>query len=100
MYGVKIHFKIWMLLIQQFNELDCEYISHSHCLNSVKRVCASVKVNENPQYILELCPEKKIGAQNYRCFECKSGISFSKYFFLCCIIYVSGGQNSLIFVLI
>jgi len=68
---------IWIPVQSWFCCSDCEYISHSHCLNSIKRVCASVKVNDSPQYILKLCPEKKIGAQNYRCVECKSGISFN-----------------------
>ncbi len=58
--------------------VECDYISHGQCLNSVKRICASVKVKENPCYILEICPEKSLRNQNYRCAECKAGISFSK----------------------
>ncbi|XP_059351977.1 differentially expressed in FDCP 8 homolog isoform X2 [Daphnia carinata] len=63
---------IWIPVQSCFVCLDCEYISHGHCLNSVKRICASIMVKENPTYILEICPEKSLGNQNYRCAECKA----------------------------
>jgi len=69
--------RIWIPIQSWFCCSECEYISHGQCLNSVKRICASLKVNENPEYTMEICPEIKLGIQNYRCFECKSGISFS-----------------------
>ncbi|KAI9550343.1 hypothetical protein GHT06_001570 [Daphnia sinensis] len=68
---------IWIPVQSCFACLECEYISHGQCLNSVKRICASVMVKENPTYIMEICPEKSLGNQNYRCAECKGGILFS-----------------------
>ncbi|KZS03952.1 differentially expressed in FDCP 8 homolog isoform X1 [Daphnia magna] len=68
---------IWIPVQSCFACLECEYISHGQCLNSVKRICASVIVKENPTYILEICPEKGLGNQNYRCAECKAGILFN-----------------------
>ena len=86
-YCIKLD-KINDLTISFFYESECEYISHGQCLNSVKRICASLKVNENPEYTMEICPEIKLGIQNYRCFECKSGISFSKHIFLLKILFM------------
>lgn len=64
--------------INVFLFLECDYVSHGQCLNTVRRVCASVKAKRNLGFILDLCPENTLKNQNYRCAECKAGLLFSK----------------------
>ncbi|KAJ9599757.1 hypothetical protein L9F63_026393, partial [Diploptera punctata] len=54
----------------------CKYSCHVKCLDKVCRVCAHVKVSENPSYISDICPEMGLSVQAYRCAECKAHITF------------------------
>ena len=55
---------------------DCEYVSHGQCLNKIRRICALVKITEKPIYVKDICPERTLDSQNFRCAECKATISF------------------------
>lgn len=57
----------------------CEYRCHGRCVDGIFRRCASVKVAEDASYILEICPEVGLSAQNYKCAECKRLITNSEY---------------------
>jgi len=56
---------------------ECGYCAHIKCLNQITRMCASVRVQQDPTYNLSICAEKGLSAQNYRCAECRQPISFS-----------------------
>ncbi|KAK7085900.1 Differentially expressed in FDCP 8 [Halocaridina rubra] len=62
---------IWGVIHVSYVCLSCGYRCHGRCVNRVRRRCASVKVNEDPSYILNICPEVGLSAQNYRCAECR-----------------------------
>lgn len=49
----------------------CEYRCHGRCVEDTIRRCASSRVSEDPMYILRICPEVGLAAQNYKCAECK-----------------------------
>ena len=68
---------IWIPVQSWFTCSECSYISHVHCLDSVKRVCAAVLIDANPGFISQICPEKGLEDQNFMCAECKTGISYS-----------------------
>ncbi|XP_067139391.1 differentially expressed in FDCP 8 homolog isoform X2 [Centruroides vittatus] len=53
---------------------ECGFKCHTKCLNTIIRVCAKTKVLEKPVYILDICPEVGLSAQNYRCAECRRKI--------------------------
>ncbi|XP_033625957.1 differentially expressed in FDCP 8 homolog B-like isoform X2 [Asterias rubens] len=85
---------IWGMLQSWHKCLECGFSCHSKCLNFVKRQCASTKVKmlhtvtPDPHntvksdqitkrgYIMEICPESGLAAQNYRCAECRAQLSF------------------------
>jgi hypothetical protein len=60
---------------------ECGYCSHEKCLNQITRTCASVKVQEDPTFCLDICKERGLSEQNYRCAECRAPISFSNYYY-------------------
>lgn len=55
---------------------ECGYRCHNKCLDAIKRMCAKVKIQENPTYNLDVCPEVGLAVQKYRCAECHSRILF------------------------
>ncbi|PSN44573.1 Differentially expressed in FDCP 8 [Blattella germanica] len=67
---------IWSVVHSWYQCVDCKYSCHVKCLDKVCRVCAHVKVSENPTYIRDICPEMGLSAQAYRCAECKAHITF------------------------
>ncbi|XP_068219744.1 differentially expressed in FDCP 8 homolog isoform X3 [Palaemon carinicauda] len=62
---------IWGVIHVSYTCTLCGYRCHGRCVNRVQRRCASVKVNEDASYILSICPEVGLSAQNYRCAECR-----------------------------
>ncbi|KAK2143509.1 hypothetical protein LSH36_835g00037 [Paralvinella palmiformis] len=67
---------IWGVVQTWYRCKNCGFCCHEKCLDLVRRTCAHVKVQENPEYILTICPEKTLASQNYKCAECRSDISF------------------------
>ncbi|XP_064467083.1 differentially expressed in FDCP 8-like isoform X2 [Ornithodoros turicata] len=65
---------IWGVLYGFYCCKDCGYKCHYKCLNTITRTCAYRKVLEKPEYILDICPEQGLSAQNYRCVECQTRI--------------------------
>ncbi|XP_045625788.1 differentially expressed in FDCP 8 isoform X2 [Procambarus clarkii] len=62
---------IWGVIHISYICILCEYRCHGRCVEGILRRCASVKVNEDATYILRICPEVGLSAQNYKCAECK-----------------------------
>ncbi|XP_074644650.1 differentially expressed in FDCP 8 homolog isoform X2 [Tubulanus polymorphus] len=71
---------IWGMLQLWYRCEICGYSCHSKCLNVITRMCAITKVNECPTYCLSICPEKGLDAQQFRCAECRTVISFKESF--------------------
>ncbi|XP_053652184.1 differentially expressed in FDCP 8 homolog B isoform X3 [Cherax quadricarinatus] len=69
---------IWGVIHVSYVCALCEYRCHGRCVDGIQRRCASVKVNEDATYILRICPEVGLSAQNYKCAECKRLIT-NKY---------------------
>ncbi|XP_053384754.1 differentially expressed in FDCP 8 homolog [Mercenaria mercenaria] len=79
-YCEKCNAVIWGVLQQWYKCSECGYCSHEKCLNQITRTCAYVKVQEDPIYCLDICPERGLSSQNYRCAECRGPISFKSGF--------------------
>ncbi|KAG7153278.1 Differentially expressed in FDCP 8-like [Homarus americanus] len=62
---------IWGVIHISYICVLCEYRCHGRCVENIQRRCASVRVNEDSCYILRICPEVGLSAQNYKCAECK-----------------------------
>ncbi|XP_063976986.1 differentially expressed in FDCP 8 homolog isoform X2 [Diachasmimorpha longicaudata] len=70
---------IWTMLQSWYMCNDCGYCCHWKCITDVRRVCANVVASEAGGYIFtkEICPEKGLSAQLYRCAECHMKITFN-----------------------
>ncbi|KRZ37415.1 Voltage-dependent calcium channel unc-36 [Trichinella pseudospiralis] len=66
---------IWAFLQPWYFCRLCGFYVHVKCVNSVKRQCASLTVNENPVFELEICPERGLAMQNFQCADCKTQVS-------------------------
>ncbi|XP_030840664.1 differentially expressed in FDCP 8 homolog [Strongylocentrotus purpuratus] len=67
---------IWTLLQTWFKCSECNFGCHGKCLNLVKRKCVSAKISR-PCFDLNICPEKGLSAQKYRCAECRAPLAFN-----------------------
>ncbi|CAH1779563.1 unnamed protein product, partial [Owenia fusiformis] len=67
---------IWGVLQTWYKCKECSYNTHAKCLNQITRACASVRVAENPIYIVAICPDKGLSAQGYRCIECRTVLTY------------------------
>ncbi|KRZ09628.1 Voltage-dependent calcium channel unc-36 [Trichinella zimbabwensis] len=66
---------IWAFLQPWYFCRLCGFYVHVKCVKSVKRQCASLTVNENPVFELEICPERGLAMQNFQCADCKTEVS-------------------------
>lgn len=69
---------IWVMLQSWYICSDCGYSCHWKCLADIRRICAHVIASESGGYLFtkDICPEKGLSAQRYRCAECHTKISF------------------------
>uniref|UniRef100_A0A1I7Y2G2 Phorbol-ester/DAG-type domain-containing protein n=1 Tax=Steinernema glaseri TaxID=37863 RepID=A0A1I7Y2G2_9BILA len=70
---------IWRIIQQWRRCRVCGYRAHDKCLERVRRTCAGVKV-ARPGFQLktDICKERGLAFQNYKCAECKHPLSFEK----------------------
>ena len=70
---------IWGLVSHWYRCSRCGYHCHAKCVNLIRRTCAASKVEEKPEFMLQICPEKGLSAQGYRCAECRVIISHAEH---------------------
>ncbi|KAK0417458.1 hypothetical protein QR680_013020 [Steinernema hermaphroditum] len=70
---------IWRIIQQWRRCRVCGYRSHEKCIERVRRTCAGVKA-ARPGFELktDICKERGLAFQNYKCAECKHPLSFEK----------------------
>ncbi|XP_033210061.1 differentially expressed in FDCP 8 homolog isoform X2 [Belonocnema kinseyi] len=70
---------IWTMLQSWYMCNDCGFCSHWKCLGNICRVCVHVIASEvrGYTYTKDICPERGLSAQGYRCAECKTRITFN-----------------------
>ncbi|XP_044006053.1 differentially expressed in FDCP 8 homolog [Aphidius gifuensis] len=70
---------IWVMLQSWYICSDCGYSCHWKCLADIRRICAHVVASEAGGYTFtkDICPEKGLSAQRYKCAECHTKISFA-----------------------
>lgn len=69
---------IWMMLQSWYMCSDCRFSVHWKCLSNICRVCVHVIASEagGYTYTKDICPERGLSNQGYRCAECKIRITF------------------------
>ncbi|XP_012253345.2 differentially expressed in FDCP 8 homolog isoform X2 [Athalia rosae] len=70
---------VWTMLQSWYMCSDCGFCCHWKCLSSICRVCAHVVASEagGYTYTKDICPERGLSSQSYRCAECNTGIKFT-----------------------
>lgn len=70
---------VWTMLQSWYMCNDCGFCCHWKCLSAICRVCAHVVASEagGYTYTKDICPERGLSAQTYRCAECYAGITFN-----------------------
>ncbi|XP_034944418.1 differentially expressed in FDCP 8 homolog isoform X2 [Chelonus insularis] len=69
---------IWAMLQSWYLCSDCGFSCHWKCVRDIRRVCAHIVASEAGGYVFtkDICPEKGLSAQGYRCAECYARITF------------------------
>jgi len=67
---------VWGVIHTWYSCISCHICCHEKCLNSLKRMCASKKISESSTHLMTICKERGMAAQNYKCFECQTPISY------------------------
>ncbi|CAD7003119.1 differentially expressed in FDCP 8 homolog [Ceratitis capitata] len=67
---------IWRMIQACYVCVDCNFIAHQKCVDSVVRICAHVIASERRYPIGEICPEIGLAAQQYKCAECGTLLNF------------------------
>ncbi|XP_047127274.1 uncharacterized protein LOC100215572 isoform X1 [Hydra vulgaris] len=73
---------IWLLLQTAYICNDCGFHCHKTCLRNIDKPCISnLKLSETT-YQMEICPEKGLSSQRYRCADCLHRIALKDGVFL------------------
>ncbi|CAG9134165.1 unnamed protein product [Plutella xylostella] len=67
---------IWSIVQGSYICDNCDYLCHYKCVDHICRVCAHVVMTEKGQFEMSICPEKGLAAQDYKCAECHTALTF------------------------
>ena len=59
-YCEQCGYGIWVHLQSSQHCKDCGFSVHSVCLDNIMRGCVAQKVRTQPDFIMEICPEKPL----------------------------------------
>uniref|UniRef100_UPI00358F9491 differentially expressed in FDCP 8 homolog isoform X2 n=1 Tax=Myxine glutinosa TaxID=7769 RepID=UPI00358F9491 len=66
---------IWGMLHSWYTCTGCRFNCHSRCLNAICKPCVRLKVSHQAKYLMDICPEVGLHAQDYRCADCRQPIT-------------------------
>lgn len=67
---------IWSIVQSSYICSDCGYMTHYKCVDRVCRVCAHIVMTEKGEFDMNICPEKGLAVQDYKCVECQTPLTF------------------------
>ncbi|XP_063631516.1 differentially expressed in FDCP 8 homolog [Cydia splendana] len=67
---------IWSIVQSSYICSDCGYLCHYKCVDYICRVCAHVVMTDKGQFEMDICPEKGLASQDYKCAECATALTF------------------------
>lgn len=67
---------IWSIVQGSYICTDCGYLCHYKCVDHICRVCAHVVMTEKGSFEMSICPERGLAAQDYKCAECQTALTF------------------------
>jgi len=69
-YCQQCGYGIWVHLQGSHHCRDCGFSVHTACVEGIMRGCVAQKVKVQPDFIMDICPEKSLPSLKYRCVEC------------------------------
>ena len=66
---------IWCIIQTWYQCEGCKYSCHRKCVSFVSRTCPLTKATDM-KFITDICPERGLSDQQYKCVECRRKISF------------------------
>lgn len=68
---------IWNIIQGSYICTDCNYLCHYKCVDDIYRVCAHIVLTERGQFEMDICPERGLASQDYKCAECHAELTFN-----------------------
>uniref|UniRef100_A0A8C4R821 Differentially expressed in FDCP 8 homolog n=1 Tax=Eptatretus burgeri TaxID=7764 RepID=A0A8C4R821_EPTBU len=66
---------VWGMLHSWYTCTGCRFNCHSRCLSAICKPCVRLKVSHQAKYVMDICPEVGLHAQDYRCADCRQPIT-------------------------
>lgn len=66
---------IWVYLQSSQHCRECGYSVHTGCMEDIMRECVAQKMATQPDFILDICPERSLVSLKYCCVECDRKLS-------------------------
>lgn len=61
---------IWIALRSAQFCSGCGFGVHLGCMDNIMRTCVAIKAKTQPDFIMDICPERMLPQLKYRCVEC------------------------------
>jgi len=68
---------IWIALQSAKFCSGCGFGVHRSCMDNIMRTCVAIKAKTQPDFIMDICPERMLPQLKYRCVECDKKFSSS-----------------------
>jgi hypothetical protein len=69
---------IWVALQSAQFCSGCGFGVHTSCMENIMRTCVALKAKTQPDFIMDICPERMLPQLKYRCVECDKKFSNSR----------------------
>jgi len=77
-YCQQCGYVIWISLQSSQFCTACGFGVHYTCMDNIMRTCVALKVKSQPDFIMDICPERILPQLKYRCVECDKKFSVKR----------------------
>lgn len=77
-YCQQCGYVIWISLQSSQFCTACGFGVHYACMDNIMRSCVALKVKSQPDFIMDICPERILPQLKYRCVECDKKFSVKR----------------------
>ena len=77
-YCQQCGYGIWIALQSAQFCSGCGFGIHRGCMENIMRTCVAIKAKTQPDFIMDICPERMLPQLKYRCVECDKKFSTSR----------------------
>jgi len=77
-YCQQCGYAIWITLQSSQFCTACGFGVHYTCMDNIMRTCVALKAKSQPDFIMDICPERILPQLKYRCVECDKKFSVKR----------------------